>query len=128
MAAEGRVVAVNYATGSRTNTSQFFAIDHVLAQAVVDELRNGDFESLGINGQTVVDEENGIAGIWVAGVAPGSPASDSKIPPGDIVTSSNGLPIGTDGICKDCWAGTRCGERAGRPARTNRGCASNPAA
>ena len=34
----------------------------------------GDFESLGINGWAVYDEAAGISGIWVAGVAPGSPA------------------------------------------------------
>lgn len=98
---EGKVVAVNYATGSRTNTSQFFAIDSALAQEVVAELMDGDFESLGINGQAVVDEEAGIAGIWVAGVAPGSPIDDAGVLPGDIVTSLNGLPIGTDGTMKD---------------------------
>jgi serine protease Do len=100
VSAEGHVVAVNYATGSRTNTSQFFAIDSTLARDVVEELLNGDFESLGINGQAVVDEEAGIAGIWVAGVAPGSPVSKAGVVPGDIVTSLNGLPVGTDGTMK----------------------------
>ena len=71
---EGLVAAVNYATGSETNTSQFFAISKELAEPVVAKLMDGDFESLGINGQAVVDEEAGISGIWVAGVAPGSPA------------------------------------------------------
>ena len=97
----GHVVAVNYAGGSPTNTEQFFAISGELAQPVVEELKNGDFESLGINGQAVVDEEAGIAGIWVAGVAPGSPASDTGVLPGDIVTALNGLPIGTDGTYSD---------------------------
>ena len=94
---EGLVAAVNYATGSQTNTSQFFAISKELAEPVVAKLMEGDFESLGINGQAVVDEEAGISGIWVAGVAPGSPASDTEILPGDIVTTLNGLPVGADG-------------------------------
>jgi serine protease Do len=101
VSADGRVVAVNYAGGSPTNTEQFFAISNELAVDVVDELRNGDFESLGINGQAIVDEESGIAGVWVSGVAPGSPASDAELLPGDIVTSLNGLPIGTDGTMRD---------------------------
>lgn len=101
VSADGKVVAVNYATGARTNQSQFFAIDHSLAQEVVGELTNGDFESLGINGQAVVDEEAGLAGIWVAGVAPGSPISAAGVLPGDIVTSLNGLAVGTDGTMKD---------------------------
>ena len=73
--AAGKVVAVNYAGGAMaTTTEQFWAIAADLAEPVVEELKTGDFESLGINGWAVYDEAMGIAGIWVAGVAPGSPA------------------------------------------------------
>jgi serine protease Do len=100
--ADGKVVAVNYAGGAvATTTAQFYAIASDLAQPVIDELGQGDFESLGINGWAVVDDEAGIAGIWVAGVAPGSPAAEAELLPGDIVTSMNGLPVGTDGTFKD---------------------------
>jgi serine protease Do len=99
--ADGKVVAINYASNSATNTSQFFAIDSALAQDVVEQLKNGDFESLGINGSAVVDEEAGVAGVWVSGVSPGSPVDKAGVLPGDIVTSLNGLPIGTDGTMKD---------------------------
>ena len=99
--ADGRVVAVNYASSSATNTSQFFGIDSALAQDVVEQLKNGDFESLGINGSAVVDEESGVSGVWVSGVAPGSPVDKAGVLPGDIVTSLNGLPLATDGTMKD---------------------------
>ena len=100
--AEGQVAAVNYADAARRpNTSQFFAISKELAQPVVERLIDGDFEALGINGQAVFDEAAEISGIWVAGVAPGSPASDTGILPGDIVTTLNGLPIGGDGTYSD---------------------------
>ncbi len=100
--ADGKVVAVNYAGGaSVTTTAQFYGIAADLARPVVEKLQNGDFESLGINGWAVYDEALGIAGIWVAGVAPGSPAAQAEIAPGDIVTSMNGLPVGTDGTFKD---------------------------
>ena len=69
--AAGKVVAVNYAGGAMaTTTEQFWAIAADLAEPVVEELKTGDFESLGINGWAVYDEAMDIAGIWVAGVAP----------------------------------------------------------
>ena len=64
---------------------------------MIDQLKQGDFESLGVNGEAVVDEETGVSGIWVAGVAPGSPADDVELLPGDIIQSMNGLPVGQTG-------------------------------
>jgi serine protease Do len=102
VSADGKVVAVNYAGGAvATTTAQFYAIASPLAQPVIDKLADGDFESLGINGWAVFDEAVGISGIWVAGVTAGSPAAGADILPGDIVTSMNGLPVGTDGTFKD---------------------------
>ena len=99
---EGEVVGVNYAGGAMaTTTEQFWAIASDLAQPVVEQMMDGDFESLGINGWAVYDEEAGISGIWVAGVTPGSPAAEVGLVPGDIVTSMNGLPMGMDGTFKD---------------------------
>jgi serine protease Do len=99
---DGEVVGINYAGGAQvTTTEQFYAIASDLAQPVVDQLHHGDVESLGINGWAVHDEDAGIAGIWVAGVVAGSPAADAGLQPGDIVTSMNGLPVGTDGTFKD---------------------------
>jgi serine protease Do len=99
--ADGRVDGVNYGGNESTNQTQFYAIEATLAKEVVDHLKNGDFESLGINGTAVADDESDLSGVWVAGTAPGSPASITGILPGDIVTQLNGLPIGTDGTMKD---------------------------
>jgi serine protease Do len=99
--ANGHVVGVNYAVGAAVSTAQFFAIRRDLAEPVVDKLKNGDFESLGINGTAIADDESGLAGVWVSGVAAGSPASDTGVLPGDIVTSLNGLPIAADGTYAD---------------------------
>lgn len=102
VAEDGTVVAVNYAGGATaTTTAQFYGIASDLAQPVVASLMEGDFESLGINGWSVYDEAAAISGVWVAGVAAGSPAADADILPGDIVTTMNGLPVGTDGTFKD---------------------------
>ncbi|MGB8861778.1 MAG: trypsin-like peptidase domain-containing protein [Ilumatobacteraceae bacterium] len=97
----GDVVAVHYSSDSQTNTSQFFGINSHLAQQVVEEMKNGDFESIGINGKAFVDEELGLAGIWVSAVAAGKAASKTGLLPGDIITSLNNLPVGQDGTMKD---------------------------
>jgi serine protease Do len=101
--AEGKVVGVNYAGGDTrgTGTNQFFAIASDLAQPVVERLHDGDFESIGVNGWAVVDEEAGLAGVWVAGVATGSPASETGVQPGDIITTLQNLPVGRDGTFRD---------------------------
>ncbi|MBA3289697.1 MAG: trypsin-like peptidase domain-containing protein [Acidimicrobiia bacterium] len=99
---DGQVVAINYAGGAvATTTAQFYAIASDLAQPVIERLHGGDFESLGVNGWARFDEQLGIAGIWVAGVEPGSPASEAEILPGDVITAMNGLPIAQDGTFKD---------------------------
>ncbi len=97
VAQDGSVVGVNYRGRDITGTTQFFAIGRDEAVKAVERLQGGDFESLGINGEAVVDRESDIAGIWVAGVAPGSPADIVGLLPGDIIQTMNGLPVGTDG-------------------------------
>ena len=96
---DGNVVAVAYAGGDvgGTGTNQFFGINNGIAQQVVKKLAAGDFESIGVNAKAFVDQDAGLAGVWVSGVAAGSPASTTGILPGDIVLSLNGLPVGQDG-------------------------------
>lgn len=99
----GQVVAVNYAGGDvgGTGTSQFFAISSDLAQPLVEKLKEGDVDSLGINGRAVYDEEMGLAGIWVAGVDTNSPAGELGLQGGDIIEKIEGLSMGTDGTLAD---------------------------
>ena len=66
------MVAVHYAGVDLESCIQRFGIAADLAQPVVDRLQDGDYEALGINGWAVVDEEQGLSGIWVAGVEAGS--------------------------------------------------------
>ncbi len=98
----GKVVAVNYAGGDPgTGTSQFFAISSELAQQRVEDLKDGDVESLGVNGVAVLDEDNDIAGVWVSGVDTNSPAGEVGLQGGDIIERIEGLTLGTDGTMKD---------------------------
>jgi serine protease Do len=98
----GEVVAVNYAGGDPgTGTAQFFAISSELARPTVDQLQQGDVESLGINGVAVADPESGIQGIWVSSVETDSPAGALGLEGGDIVERIEGLTVGADGTMKD---------------------------
>lgn len=102
VSADGRIVAINYAGGSRTNTDQFFAIEASDAQPIIDQLRAGrDVDSLGINGQIVRSEDGSISGLWVSGITSGSPADVAGIMPGDIVTRLEGVTVGLDGTMSD---------------------------
>ncbi|MFV0318551.1 MAG: S1C family serine protease [Microthrixaceae bacterium] len=92
---DGKVVGVNYASSDSeaSSTSQFFAINSDLAEDVVDELKDGDELSIGVNGTAVLDEESGIAGVWVNAVDAGGPAKKAGVQPGDIITNLNGVQL-----------------------------------
>ncbi len=98
--ADGRVMGVNYAGIGETN--QYFAIARDEVLSFIDAVQSGgDLDTLGINGEAVVDETEGISGIWVASVESGSPADEVGILPGDIVTRLEGLVLATDGTMAD---------------------------
>ncbi len=94
--ADGRVVGVNYAGSS--GTGQFFAIKQAEVESVLDQLKAGqNVNSIGVNGQAVINEDGSIAGIWVASVASGSVADKAGLQPGDIITLLEGVLLGQDG-------------------------------
>ncbi|MCX6520648.1 MAG: S1C family serine protease [Actinobacteria bacterium] len=102
VSADGEVVAINYASGSSTNTDQFFSIEASDAAGIIAEMMAGnDVDSLGVNGQIVMSDDGTIAGLWVSGVDSGSPADDTGIEPGDIITRIEGVSVGTDGTMAD---------------------------
>ena len=97
--ADGQVVAVNYAGSA--DVDQYFAITRDEAVPVIEKLSEGnDYLSIGINGRAVYDD-SGISGIWVSSVKSGSPADGTGIEAGDMVTSLEGLVLGTDGTMAD---------------------------
>lgn len=97
---EGRIVGFNYA--SIGDSDQNYAIGADEAQAIIAELEKGNgVDTIGVNGQAVFDEEQGISGVWVASVDSGSPADTAGVAAGDIITELEGLGIGDDGTMSD---------------------------
>jgi serine protease Do len=95
--ADGQVVGVHYASN---DAGQRFAIAGDLAQPIVEQLRAGqNVDSIGINGEAILGD--GFSGIWVASVESGSPADESGIEPGDLLTRMEGLLLATDGTMSD---------------------------
>jgi serine protease Do len=98
--AQGRIVGINYAGIDASD--QNYAISAADARPIIDELAAGkNVESVGINGEAVLDQEAGINGIWVASVKSGSPADVAGILPGDIITRLEGLDLALDGTKSD---------------------------
>jgi serine protease Do len=98
---DGKVMGVNYASSTGTDSNIYYAVPGEIAQDVIERLKEDDYETIGINGWAVFDEALNISGIWVASVSAGSPAAKAGILPGDIVTALNGLPMGLDGTMAD---------------------------
>ncbi|MCB0210131.1 MAG: serine protease, partial [Anaerolineae bacterium] len=98
---DGQVVAVNYANfdlGQPGVSIQYRSIGHTEARAIVDHLREGeDMQSIGINGQAFLDEEEGISGIWVQSVQSGSAADEARIEGGDIIMTLEDRALAVDG-------------------------------
>jgi serine protease Do len=94
---DGEVVGVNYAgyDFAGKGTEQYWAISSELAQDVISDIQEADADelSIGVNGQAFVDEEAGIAGVWVSGVKPGGVAEEAGIMPGDVISSLNGVTL-----------------------------------
>jgi len=98
--ADGQVVGVHYAGAA--STRQAWAISRDEAVPVIDQLENGtDVDSIGVNGEVVANEDGSIFGVWVSAVTSGSPADEAGVQGGDIITSLEGLVVGTDGTMAD---------------------------
>jgi S1-C subfamily serine protease len=97
---DGKVVGIHFA--SRSEANQYFAISEETAREVVPTLLKGkNFESIGINGSVVSNDDGTVFGVWAASVASGSPADKAGVKPGDIITQLEGLVVGTDGTMAD---------------------------
>lgn len=96
LSTDAKVVGINYAGSDQFDYN--FAINSAIALPVIEKLRSGiDYESLGVNGSAISNEDGSTTGIWVASVKSGSPADKTGIKGGDIITKLEGLVLATDG-------------------------------
>lgn len=95
---DARVVGINYA-GNQVN--QYFAIGADLAKATVEQLKSGNKDTLGINGDAFILPDTGFSGIWIYSVKSGSPADKAGLKGGDILTTIESFVLATDGTMKD---------------------------
>jgi len=99
---DGKVVGINYA-GIKDLGIQF-AITKDEALSIIDDLKVGDVTSIGVNGSAIATTDPqgaDLTGVWVSGVASGSPVAKVGIKPGDIITKLEGLALATDGTMAD---------------------------
>jgi len=95
----GRIVGINYA--GIDDSDQNYAIDIADAIGLIERLTAGEnVEAIGINGEAVIDGA-GTSGIWVASVESGSPADETGIEPGDVITRLENLDLALDGTMSD---------------------------
>lgn len=100
LSTDGKVIGINYAGSDQYDTN--YAIRGSTAKSVISQLESGvDFESIGMNGTAVSNQDGSITGIWVASVKSGSPADKAGIKGGDIITKLEGLVLATDGTMSD---------------------------
>ncbi len=94
----GRVVGINYAGVEDLDIQ--YAISREEAAKVIDDLIAGnDVASIGVNGEAFATED--LSGIWVSGVASGSPVANVGITGGDVITKMEGLVLAADGTMAD---------------------------
>ena len=97
---DGKLVGVNYAGDEQHDTNLAIHRDEV--QKAAQELQSGkNILSLGINGEALVDESGAGLGIWVNSIASGSAADKAGVEPGDLLTSMEGVSLGSDGTLAD---------------------------
>lgn len=91
---QGRVVGINYFGNDVDDFN--LAIAAAEAESILDELADGDVESIGVNGEaTILDD--GTTGVWVLGIDPGSVADQAGVEAGDVIVSLQGIPLAQDG-------------------------------
>jgi serine protease Do len=97
---DGKVVGVHYA--GQADTRQAWAISRDEAVPVIEQLQRGnDVDSIGVNGEVVMSEDGSLYGVWVSAVTSGSAADEAGVKGGDIITSLEGLFVGSDGTMAD---------------------------
>jgi len=96
---DGQVVGViNYSGVTELDINHAISRDEAL-KILNDLVAGNDVNSIGVNGTAGSNEV--ISGIWVSAVESGSPAANTGVNGGDIITELEGLVLATDGTMAD---------------------------
>lgn len=97
---DGKLLAVHYA--GNKSTDQVFSIHRDVAVPVIEKLQNGEnLDSIGVNGQAFVTDDQKFSGVFVQSIQPGSPADKAGVKGGDIISLLGDLNLGQDGTMAD---------------------------
>ncbi|MGI8649092.1 MAG: S1C family serine protease [Rubrobacter sp.] len=102
----GKVVGINYAGSANDVASgeanQYFAISEKEALSTIEQLRSEkNVNSIGVNGEAVITEDESVSGIYVYSVESGSPADRAGVKGGDFITRMEGKTLADDGTMAD---------------------------
>ncbi|WP_162924347.1 S1C family serine protease [Rubrobacter indicoceani] len=102
----GKVVGINYAGSTNDVASgeanQYFAISEAEALDTIEQLRSGkNVNSIGVNGEAVIAEDESVSGVYVYSVESGSPADRAGVRGGDFITRLEGKTLADDGTMAD---------------------------
>jgi S1-C subfamily serine protease len=94
---EGKVVGVNQTGDAESQDAMGLAAS--TARPIIAQMLAGIAPpSLGVNGEALLDQDNGLSGIWAYSVVPGSLAQRAGLQAGDLITNLAGEDLGTDGL------------------------------
>lgn len=101
IAANGRVVGVNYAGNDTLDYS--FAIHRDEVLPMIEDLAAGKpVLSLGVNAKAIEPAEDGSPlGVWVSSVQAGGPAERAGVLPGDVLTELGGITLARGGSLEE---------------------------
>jgi S1-C subfamily serine protease len=92
----GKILGIHY--GNIIEDRQAIGVSTIVAREIVEGLMSGDsLDSIGVNGQAFVSEDDSMSGIWISSVESGSAADLANLQAGDIITKLDNQGMAASG-------------------------------